>query len=111
MYTVSSQSFFLGFFFWTPQKKHHADRLDGRFGEPMRLRRRFRFAGLDVETSALEVGLDMENQSISYTTRKLTKNMSPKKGGPFFQKEVNHLDLFSWIFRGNSDIRAFSGIC
>lgn len=86
---------------------------------PIRLRRRFRFAGLDVETSALEVGLEKVcpwdkygyGKSISYTTRKLTKNMSPKKGGPFFQKEVNHLDLFSWIFRGNSDIRAFSGIC
>ena len=61
-----------------------------------------------METSALEAGLEKVcpwdkygyGKSISYTTRKLTKNMSRKKGGPFFQKEVNHLDLFSWIFRG-----------
>ena len=52
--------------------------------------------------------LHLENQSL---TPPENERMSPKKGGRFFQKEVNHLDLFSWIFRGNSDIRVFSGIC
>ena len=137
--------FFFWFFFWTPQKNTTRTVWDGRFGEAIPdiacYSRRFRFAGLDVETSALEAGnfhqvlgismglepkwplfwlefgpcfggLTFKNrghlssrwiwsQSISYTTRKLTKNMSRKKGGRFFfPKEVNHLDLFSWIFRG-----------
>ena len=45
-----------------PQKKHTTWTVwtpggnGGRF-EPIRLRRRFRFAGLDVETSALEAGI------------------------------------------------------
>ena len=92
--------FVFGVLFLDLPKKHHADRLDGRFGEPMRLRRRFRFAGLDVETSALEVGLDMENQSISYTTRKLTKNMSPKKGWTIFSKGSESPGPFFMDFQG-----------
>ena len=53
--------FFFGFFFWTPQKKTPRGPFwteDSVRRFPIRLDRlrRFRFAGLDVETSALEAG-------------------------------------------------------
>ena len=37
------------------------------------------------------------NQSL---TPPENEHVSPKKGGPFFQKEVNHLDLFFMDFQG-----------